>query len=219
LLTAGADKEAKNQKGFTALISAAQNGHVECVDKLLTAGANKKAKTHQGNTALIIAAEEGHDKCGKLLLTAGADKEAKQIEGFTALISAAQNGHDKCVELLLNARCKVNKVNGEGASALLIGVQNEHIDCVRTLVRCGADILIQFKGASLDDIADRTTIADELKAALRLPEEKRRRCAHCSTTTSAKLQKCSVCRMVYYCNRECQVAHWQQHKLVCNVTE
>jgi hypothetical protein len=97
-----------------------------------------------------------------------------------------------------------------------MAVQEEHIDCVRTLVRCGADVLIQFEGDSLDDVADDTSIADELKAALRLRAEKRRRCEQCDKTTSEKLQKCSACRKVYYCNRECQVAHWKHHKPVCD---
>jgi hypothetical protein len=93
-----------------------------------------------------------------------------------------------------------------------MAVQNEHIDCVRTLVRCGADVLIQRQGKSLGDIADRTNMADALKAALCVPAE-------CDKTTSAKLQNYSACRKVYYCNPKCQLAHWLQHKLVCNVAE
>jgi hypothetical protein len=49
------------------------------------------------------------------------------------------------------------------------------MDCVRTRLRYGADVLIEWRGLWLDDIADRTSIADALKAALRVPSEKRRR--------------------------------------------
>jgi hypothetical protein len=73
--------------------------------------------------------------------------------------------------------------------------------------------------ASLDEHADDTSIADELKAALRLPAEKRRRCEQCDTTTSVRILQCGACRVVYYCNRGCQAAHWQQHKLVCKELE
>jgi hypothetical protein len=141
---------------------------------------------------------------------------------LTALLLAAQNGDDKCVEVLLNAGCDVNALNDAGISALQYAVEKAHIDCVRTLVRCGAEknnANVQFRGVSLDDLADRTSIADELKAALRVPADKRRRCEQCSKTTSAKLQKCAVCRKVYYCNRECQLAHWQQHRLMCSVDD
>jgi ankyrin repeat protein len=200
------------------LIAAALKAFDKCVALLLTAGADKETKTPKGFTALLHVAQEGHDKCLDQLLTAGADKEAKTQRGSTALIIAAQHGHDKCVKQLLDAGCDINALDNDGTSALYIAVQNEHIDCVRTLVRCGADVTMQVQGASLDDIADEsTTMADELKAALRLRAKKRRRCEQCDKTTSAKLQKCSACRKVYYCNCECQVAHWLQHKPVCNV--
>jgi hypothetical protein len=216
LLTAGADKEAKQIDGFTALVIAAEKGHDECVVLLLTAGADKDATTQEGGTALYMAAQHGHEKCVELLLTAGADKKTKTNTGSTALIIAAQVGRNKCVELLLNAGCDVNALSNQGASALHIAVQSERVDCVRTLVRCGADVSIQLQGFSLDDLADRTTIADELKAALRLPAEKRRRCLQCDKTTFGKgMKKCAVCRRTRYCNVECQTAHWPQHEPVC----
>jgi ankyrin repeat protein len=42
-------------------------------------------------------------------------------------------------------------------------------------------------------------------------------CVQCDTTTSdrKKMQACSVCKTAYYCNRACQVAHWELHKPVC----
>jgi ankyrin repeat protein len=88
---------------------------------------------------------------------------------------------------LLDAGCDINALDNDGDSALCMAVQNEHIDCVRTLVCCGADVTVQFQCFSLDDLADSTTMADELKAALRLPAQKRRRCEQCDKTTFAKL--------------------------------
>jgi hypothetical protein len=138
------------------------------------------------------------------------------------LIYAAQNGHDKCVEMLLNAGCDVNTLTNSGASALYKAVQKEHIDCVRTLVRCGADVTITAQGRSLDDIADRASIvdvADAFKAALRVPAEKRRRCAHCDTTTSKAMYKCVACKTTdkstYYCDSDCQKADWERLKSAC----
>jgi hypothetical protein len=87
---------------------------------------------------------------------------------------------------------------------------------VRTLVRCGADVTLQLRGFSLDDYAGRTSKSDELKAALRLPAEKRRRCEQCDTTTSRAMYKCGICKTTYYCDSECQKADWQRHELVCN---
>jgi hypothetical protein len=39
-------------------------------------------------------------------------------------------------------------------------------------------------------------------------------CAACGAESRERRQ-CSRCRTVYYCNRECQKAHWNEHKAVC----
>jgi ankyrin repeat protein len=213
-IAAGADVN-HLQSGASCLSIAAAHGHNEIVGFLITAGADIEAKLVLDFTALIVAAQCGHDKSVELLLAAGANKEAKIHTGCTALIMAAHYGHDKCIELLLNAGCDVNALNNEGFGALYIAVQKEHIDCVRTLVRCGADVTMQVQGFSLDDVADDTITADALKATLREPAEKRRRCNHCDTTTSRAMYKCGVCRTTYYCDRECQKADWQRHEPVC----
>ncbi|KAG9392797.1 zinc finger MYND domain-containing protein [Carpediemonas membranifera] len=43
------------------------------------------------------------------------------------------------------------------------------------------------------------------------------RCACCGSTEgiSGKLLRCSRCKKVMYCSRECQKADWKRHKLVC----
>jgi hypothetical protein len=30
-----------------------------------------------------------------------------------------------------------------------------------------------------------------------------------------KVRKCSGCQQVAYCNRDCQTAHWKEHKKAC----
>lgn len=40
-------------------------------------------------------------------------------------------------------------------------------------------------------------------------------CGACGKALTAKASKCSRCRVVYYCDAECQKAHWKRHKLVC----
>ena len=47
-------------------------------------------------------------------------------------------------------------------------------------------------------------------------------CASCGTTAAirgGKLKRCTGCKAVSYCTRDCQVAHWAQHKLVCKQLE
>ena len=59
LVKAGAELNATNSDGNTALIDAATfNGHVDCVKELVKAGAELNATNSDGNTALIDAAEQ-----------------------------------------------------------------------------------------------------------------------------------------------------------------
>jgi ankyrin repeat protein len=164
-----------------------------------------------------MAAQNGHADCLQLLPNAGADKEAKTETGSTVLIIAAMDGHLHCIKHLLKAGCDVNALNKNGHSALSVAVGNNHVDCVRALVEAGADITIRVDGESVEDFANKTGNSDELRMVLLLPAKKRRRCEQCGTTTTGqKMMKCSACMTVYYCNRECQTAHWLLHKPVCN---
>ncbi len=38
-------------------------------------------------------------------------------------------------------------------------------------------------------------------------------CQNCAKTE--QLQRCTVCKEVWYCGRACQVAAWAEHKIVC----
>lgn len=71
LLAQGADVNAKDKDGFTALIRAAGNGHTETVKALLAADANVNVKT-KGITALKIAKLYGHEEIVLMLKKAGA---------------------------------------------------------------------------------------------------------------------------------------------------
>jgi ankyrin repeat protein len=66
LLAAGADPNARQNLGFTALHAAAQNGDAAMARDLLDHGAVDSA-TEDGRTALAIAEEQGHDEVAALL--------------------------------------------------------------------------------------------------------------------------------------------------------
>ncbi len=103
LLDAGANKDAADYSGMTALMGAALEGKQEVVKLLIEEGANKDAADYNGGTALMGAAFKGEQEVVELLLEAGADKDAADYIGMTALMGAALEGKQEVVKMLLNA--------------------------------------------------------------------------------------------------------------------
>ncbi len=101
LLDSGADANAMNLGGWTALAYSAAQGHSETVDALLDAGADVDRSNRdagKGLTPLTYAARGGHRVTAQILLEAGADVNA-QRGGMTALKMATSRGHTSMVQL------------------------------------------------------------------------------------------------------------------------
>ena len=67
LLEAGADPNAKQERGFVPLHSAAANGNATVVELLLKHGAAADAKADDGKTPADLAAEAGHKEVAERL--------------------------------------------------------------------------------------------------------------------------------------------------------
>ena len=66
-LQKGADVNARDDFGYTALHAAAENNHVEIVKLLLTHGADRDAKVESGETAIDYARANGYNEVVRLL--------------------------------------------------------------------------------------------------------------------------------------------------------
>ena len=83
-LGAGADPNARDGRGRTALMVAVDEGYTLLVPPLLAAGADLDVRAPDGATALFIAAMHRHSEIIALLMKAGADVSVKGPRGKTA---------------------------------------------------------------------------------------------------------------------------------------
>ena len=109
LLKAGANPNATQSEGETALMTAARTGIPAAVKTLLAHGADVNAKeSWRGQTALMWAAAEGHAETIQVLLEAGAQVNARSNAGWTALLFAAREGRIPAVKALLAGGANVD---------------------------------------------------------------------------------------------------------------
>jgi hypothetical protein len=57
--------------------------------------------------------------------------------------------------------------------------------------------------------------ADVKTKSRKTARDKFRRCENCDMEISDRIQLCSGCKKVAYCNNNCQKSHWKQHKKTC----
>ena len=139
----GFNTEDVNEK--TALLRAAQNGHLFVVELLLSQGANLHVNAFdmsgEGGTPLIQAARNGYNEV--LLALLRADSVIDDIElmfHHSALMVAALNGHEKTVGLLLNAGADPKLKDSSARSALLLAATNNHLSVVIRLLDAGQEV-------------------------------------------------------------------------------
>ena len=101
LREAGANIEAKNGSGATAIMWACYTGRTDCVRYLIHAGCDLNvADQTDGSTALIFASRWGHRDSVRLLIEADADTDPTDSSGKSALQLATAFGHTAIIELL-----------------------------------------------------------------------------------------------------------------------
>ena len=140
-LNRGAKVNGKRQGGKTALMCAAQNGHLNIVDLLLNYGdAVIDQGDHEGETALNYASGAGHLDVVKLLLKEGAEIDRMSDVGSTALSQAVGGGHLAIVKFLLKSGANIEVKDDQQWTILMIASLGSHVDIVELLLDRGAKI-------------------------------------------------------------------------------
>ncbi|HME41929.1 MAG TPA: ankyrin repeat domain-containing protein, partial [Syntrophorhabdales bacterium] len=152
LLKAGADVNAANHMGETALLTSAWGGtgrgDVSIAKALIASGANVNASDVLGVTPLMAVSAFGNVEFALVLLDAGADVNAQDVHGYTALHIAALHGHTAIVRALLTRGAKPNVADPRGVTPLMLacdcqwpeGVCSGRAEIVRLLIANGADV-------------------------------------------------------------------------------
>ncbi|KAK3272313.1 hypothetical protein CYMTET_19387 [Cymbomonas tetramitiformis] len=130
LVGKGAEVDAEDGEGRTALTVALAFGQEAAARALLEAGAGVNAGT--GQRPLHGAAEGGMVEMLRELVDKGADVEAEDGEGRTAL-TVALNGHEEVARFLVSAGAGVDVVSNDGRTPLFVAAQNGHLEAWRML--------------------------------------------------------------------------------------
>ncbi len=142
LVQSGADVNAAEGDGMTALHWAAEGNHAQGAQILIYAGARLDARTRIGDfTPLLVASRVGNAEVLEVLLEAGADPHVRTSTGdMTALHFAAQAGNARAVTLLLEHGAEVDaREGGSGHTPLMVAAASDRTEAVRTLLAAGAD--------------------------------------------------------------------------------
>lgn len=175
LVAAGADLEARDDRGRTALHVATHARQREAIRLLAQAGAKLDVLEDDRYDAVTIAAVADDPATLSLLLSLGASpRQTTSSYDGTALIAAAHLGHDEVVRRLIAAGAPLDHVNNLHWTALIESIVlgdggPQHQRTLAALVDAGANLqLADRQGRTPLQLARSrgyTAMVDKLKAA------------------------------------------------------
>lgn len=144
LIDLGADVNASNEYGKTALFSAR---HEKLAQLLIDSGALIDIKDSCGYTPLLHGALVGNIKLLTVLHAFNDDLSIYDGCGRTALMLAAQGGHAEVIKFLLSNGASIDAKDHFGQTAFMLALENDHLDVVNLLFASNSDV---DKSALLD---------------------------------------------------------------------
>jgi ankyrin repeat protein len=156
--------------GMTActvnILTAAENGNMEAVDKAISRGDDVNERDNNGNTPLILAAKHGDFAIVKELVMRGANLKIKNNDSYDALLALANytmqyplevgkgkkkneqipvttEGHLKTAAYLIQNGANVNEMTRDGNTALILAANLNKLKLVKLLLSKGAGVNAQ----------------------------------------------------------------------------
>ncbi len=242
LKNADADLGFRDSYGNTALHMACANGHLSIVRILLSSSsvntegkkADINAVNEHGNTAIHwICAQptvnSAHEEIVKLLIEAGANINIKNGKNRTALDEANDKGHSSICQILVQHEARVGGINEgekddffdekEGAKSASMKKNSSRFEEVTDEIVEDEDSNTTIHGAHEKKGTTTTTTTSDHQEK---EEKEQNNVIICGNKACGlreekgqTFSRCSRCKKLYYCGRECQRRDWASHKLSC----
>lgn len=159
ILELGAAVDERDEKGTTALMTAAAWGHAGVCRLLLERGADANARDDGGDTALHEAVRADADEVVIALCEwPGCDVDAKNKHGCAPLHVASHAGNGAMTKLLIRLGACVNREMNGGYSALHVAAANGSSSSLSALLEGGANIRHSASESNLHRTASGTAL-------------------------------------------------------------
>ncbi len=234
LITVGKSVNERNKDGFLPIDAAAMAGHDAIVDLILAQTNAVIAPNEDGVTVLHWAAKRGRKNIVKKLLAYGINPDVATLsDKQTPLLWAASGGKDSAQRIRLASRdsitrppvqdyveivqtliahgANVNHTTNQNLTPLHWALAYYNRDIARILIRHNAQATI----ASSDGLIPVTMIKKEGDKQMLAEIEMVSKKGICIACNQSATQKCSQCKLAYYCSAQCQRNSWAQHKSFC----
>ena len=142
LIEKGVDVNHCNKEGFTAVLNAAQQGHLDVLKLLKERGANIHVQSEMGSNSIMSAAI-GTGDCDTVrwLIEKGVDVNHCDKNGLTAVLNAAQQGNLDVLKLLKERGANIHVQSEMGSNSIMsASVGTGDCDTVRWLIEQGVDV-------------------------------------------------------------------------------
>jgi ankyrin repeat protein len=126
-----------NKQGF---VNAANDGHLDAIQRRLAERFDKDWQDDDGNTTLMVVSGKRHvdivrlmvDRCAQLDLPwHPIQMDLQDQYGQTALILACGYGHPQIVRLLVDRGAQLDLQENDGTTALMLAIDNGHLNLAR----------------------------------------------------------------------------------------